>query len=134
MKDFFKKIITSKKGVAIELAIGVLLLSVAFCMLILNFTVYQNNNKKRVEKSTGESVELMQITDDFCRLIKGEVTEENFNEKFSNSYGEKYVYELDKSEEKPTLKIKSLKGEQILLIELEKSYGNGYTIIGWQQR
>ena len=40
MKDFFKKLITSKKGVAIELAIGVLLLSVAFCMLILNFTVY----------------------------------------------------------------------------------------------
>ena len=133
MKDFFKKLITSKKGVAIELAIGVLLLSVAFCMLILNFTVYQNNNKNRVEKSTSESIELMQITEDFCMLINRKVTEEEFNENFSNSYGEKYVYELDKSEEKPTLKIKSLKGEEILLVELEKLGENSYTIKGWKQ-
>ena len=60
MKDF-KSIITSKRGVAIELAIGIILVTVAFSILLLSNGLLQADKANAAKDQLEEKIAVMQI-------------------------------------------------------------------------
>ncbi len=116
------KIKNLKKGIAIELAIYVMVIVVGLSALLVSVTIINKNNSVDMAKSVNERVCLDQIGESFVLAVK---EEKNLDEWKQNVGG--YTADINGTQ----LVLKDSSGIVKLSVKLE-NYLNGYKITEWK--
>ena len=135
-----------RRGIAIELAIFVIMLCFGLSVIILTTSMIQKNNYNRVVSEYTEDIELNRIGGEFCSAIRKNEdiayfmwkleAETNYREVGVEQTGEiKYFYDIDVTSEnkKLILSKETEDGSEVLLeVELTPVAGNSYKITKWE--
>lgn len=83
---FLKKICKDRRGMAMEMAMLVMVVTFALGTLMVTVALMQNNSVSAIERDFNEKVELEQIGEDFCRQVeKGELNAEKLSSEYDVS-------------------------------------------------
>lgn len=83
---FLKKICKDRRGMAMEMAMLVMVVTFALGTLMVTVALMQNNSVSAIKKDFNEKVALEQIGEDFCRQVeKGELNAEKLSSEYDVS-------------------------------------------------
>lgn len=125
---FLKNLIKSRRGIAIELAIGVMMLMTAFSIILLTTGTLQAQQRKDDYNNLVQKIEINEIGEYVCEnvaLIEWDA--EGFKLNHFDSKYPNYSLGIDGTE----YTIYDNDGEVVLTIGIEKVDGE-YTIISWK--
>ena len=119
-----KKLLKSRRGIALEMAITLIMVTFALSTLILTVAMLQHTEQQAAERELEETILLEQMGEDFCRsVIDGTGTG------WVNAYPEEYTIEINDL----TLTVMEKEsGELLMTVELA-SASEGYTIVKWKK-
>lgn len=126
----FAKSRESRRGVAIELAIMVIVITLALSILLTSISIIQTSNKNTRKKELAFQIELDQIGDEFFAEVK------KGNTNFSNIFTES-KYDCSVSDDGLILMVKEKtgdtedQGKTLLTVELEKDENGTVTVKKW---
>ncbi|MBR6682574.1 MAG: hypothetical protein IKL40_06290 [Clostridia bacterium] len=120
----------ARKGVAIELALVLLVLIFALCSLLVSLAVIQSKTAEQNNNDLSERLILDNIAESFC----GAVASGTIQKWTADS--DDYASEVEQSGDGYTLKLYETNGEDnVLTVTLEKSEEhNGYRVTMWEYR
>lgn len=126
----FAKSRESRRGVAIELAIMVIVITLALSILLTSISIIQTSNKNTRKKELAFQIELDQIGDEFFAEVK------KGNTNFSNIFTES-KYDCSVSDDGLILTVKEKtgdtedQGKTLLTVELKKDENGTVTVKKW---
>ena len=112
---FLKKICRDRRGMAMEMAMLVMVVTFALGTLMVTVALMQNNSVSAIEKDFNEKVELEQIGEDFCKRIE-----------------KKYDYDVDADVDAFDLFVRDVNTDDILMTVGVKKVGEAYEIVKWE--
>ena len=117
-----------RRGIAMELAIFVIMLCFGLSIIILTTSMIQKNNYNRVVNEHTLKLELERIGSEFCVAVRNKELEY-----FEWKVGEEtsYTIVVENIDSKPTLTIKD-KDSSLLIVELTKNDDESYKITKWE--
>lgn len=122
MKAFFLKLKNDRKGVALEMAITLLMVTFALSTLVLTTSLLQHSKKVKAEKEMPRSVALEQIGEAFCAGTAAGIDPSQWTGKYPD-----YTITVDGLK----LTVTQSNADTVLLtVELQKE-GSRYTVIQW---
>ena len=122
MKGFIKKITSNKRGIAIELAILVMLIVVSLSALLVSVSVFNKNTTSTLSQNINEKICLDQIGQSYITAIKESADLEVWKQGIEG-------YTAQVSNE--GLSVVDSQGKVKLSIKLE-NHQNGYKITEWK--
>ena len=129
---FLKKICRDRRGMAMEMAMLVMVVTFALGTLMVTVALMQNNSVSAIERDFNEKLELEQIGENFCKRIedrnKGETP--NFEGLLSENLEKKYDYDVDVDE--LDLFVRDGETGEILMTVDVKKGEKAYEIVKWE--
>ena len=122
MKGFIKKIISNKRGIAIELAILVMLIVVSLSALLVSVSIFNKKTTNTLSKSVSEKICLDQIGQSYITAVKESLDLEVWKQGI-----EGYTAQASNV----GLNLVDSQGKVKLSIKLENHH-NGYKITEWK--
>ena len=131
---FLKKICKDRRGMAMEMAMLVMVVTFALGTLMVTVALMQNNSVSAIEKDFNEKVELEQIGEDFCKRIEAQNEGEtpNFEGLLSENLEKKYDYDVDADVDAFDLFVRDVNTDDILMTVGVKKVGEAYEIVKWE--
>ena len=132
----FKALLKSRRGVAIEFAIGVMFITVAVSTILLSTAIHEINAQKRDNDSFSEKLAVEQFAEEALnKLASGDVVFDNlgiFDDVKQDYHNSDYVCEFSLENDKVIMLIseKDKTDEVLLAITVEKQE-NTYQITSW---
>ena len=136
-KSMFKYLRSKKarrRGIAIELAIFVIMLCFGLSVVIVTTSMIQKNNFNRMVAETTEKLDLNRIGAEFCSAVKKNdlaYFEWKLEQETEYLNSEKYLFNIDVDGSVKSLRISTIKEEIVLYIEIEAK-DSTYEIIKWE--
>ena len=117
-----------RRGIAMELAIFVIMLCFGLSIIILTTSMIQKSNYNRVVNEHTLKLELERIGSEFCVAVRNKELEY-----FEWKVGEEtsYTIVVENIDSKPTLTIKD-KDSSLFIVELTKNVDESYKITKWE--
>lgn len=117
-----------RRGIAMELAIFVIMLCFGLSIIILTTSMIQKNNYNRVVNEHTLKLELERIGSEFCVAVRNKELEY-----FEWKVGEEtsYTIVVENIDSKTTLTIKD-KDSSLFIVELTKNDDESYKITKWE--
>ena len=120
---FLKKICKDRRGMAMEMAMLVMVVTFALGTLMVTVALMQNNSVSAIQKDFNEKVELEQIGENFCK----QVATVNIN-----AAGLSDIYDVSIDEEELILVAKKKdSGDIAMTIDIDVK-DNTYEIVKWE--
>ena len=131
---FLKKICRDRRGMAMEMAMLVMVVTFALGTLMVTVALMQNNSVSAIEKDFNEKVELEQIGENFCKRIEAQNEGEtpNFEGLLSENLEKKYDYDVDADVDAFDLFVRDVNTDDILMTVGVKKVGEAYEIVKWE--
>lgn len=131
---FLKKIYKDRRGMAMEMAMLVMVVTFALGTLMVTVALMQNNSVSAIKKDFNEKVALEQIGENFCKRIeaqnKGETP--NFEGLILENLEKKYDYDVDADVDAFDLFVRDVNTDDILMTVGVKKVGEAYEIVKWE--
>lgn len=126
MKAFLHKLRRDRRGVALEMAITLLMVTFALSTLVLSTSLLQHSRKVAVENETPRNVILEQIGQSFCAATAARKNVNQWSADWSAAYPD---YDIAAQGLKLTV---SLPDSDTVLLTVELKHENGkYTVTQW---
>ncbi len=123
MKGFIKKIISNKRGIAIELAIFVMLVVVSLSALLVSVSLLSKNTTNTFSQNLSARLCLDQIGQSYVSAVKDGEDLEEWSQGISG-----YTVQVSSTE----LTLVDSQGKVKLSVKLENTNPNGYRITEWK--
>ena len=122
-----------RRGAALELAIGVMVIAILACAAMVSVFIYQANRVRLSYKDTAIRAELDAVGNSFCLAASGENGVELLKD-FENGVDEKFKANTFYSETTVDLIVTDAeKGDTLLTVSLKKNDGGtSYTVTEWK--
>lgn len=121
---FLKKICRDRRGMAMEMAMLVMVVTFALGTLMVTVALMQNNSVSAIERDFNEKVELEQIGENFCNQVEtGNINAENIS-------SDKYDVSID-TEKLILVAKKKDSGDIAMTIDIDVK-NNTYEIVKWE--
>lgn len=122
-----------RRGAALELAIGVMVIAILACAAMVSVFIYQANRVRLSYKDTAIRAELDAVGNSFCLAASGENGAESLKD-FENGVDEKFKANTSYSETTVDLIVTDAeKGDILLTVSLKKNDGGtSYTVTEWK--
>lgn len=122
-----------RRGAALELAIGVMVIAILACAAMVSVFIYQANRVRLSYKDTAIRAELDAVGNSFCLAASGENGVESLKD-FENGVDEKFKANTFYSETTVDLIVTDAeKGDTLLTVSLKKNDGGtSYTVTEWK--
>ena len=122
-----------RRGAALELAIGVMVIAILACAAMVSVFIYQANRVRISYKDTAIRAELDAVGNSFCLAASGENGVELLKD-FENGVDEKFKANTSYSETTVDLIVTDAeKGDTLLTVSLKKNDGGtSYTVTEWK--
>ena len=127
MTAFLHKLKNDRRGVALEMAITLLVVTFALSTLVLTTSLLQHSKKVQADNQLPRTVALEQISEAFCvATASGDRTHD-----WAAAYPD---YLMDISDNGLTLTVSDKNsGTVLLILELEQNDGK-YTVVQWNRK
>ena len=120
---FLKKICKDRRGMAMEMAMLVMVVTFALGTLMVTVALMQNNSVSAIKKDFNEKVALEQIGEKFCRQVeKGELNAETLSSEYDVSIDAENLVLVAKEKDS---------GKIAMTIDIDVK-GNTYEIVKWE--
>ncbi|MBR2346206.1 MAG: hypothetical protein IKA68_01230 [Clostridia bacterium] len=120
---FLKKICRDRRGMAMEMAMLVMVVTFALGTLMVTVALMQNNSVSAIERDFNEKVELEQIGEDFCRQVEeGELNAEILSSEYDVSIDAENLVLVAKKKDS---------GDVAMTIDIDVK-DNTYEIVKWE--
>ena len=131
---FLKKICKDRRGMAMEMAMLVMVVTFALGTLMVTVALMQNNSVSAIKKDFNEKVALEQIGEDFCKRIEAQAKAEtpNFEGLLSENLEKKYDYDVDADVDAFVLFVRDVNTDDLLMTVGVKKVGEAYEIVKWE--
>ena len=122
MKGFIKKIIANKRGIAIELALLVMIIVVSLTALVVSISVFNRNTTDKLSQDIKDRTQLDQIGQSYVLAVKQSADLEVWKQNIQG-----YTAQVSNLQ----LALVDSQGNVKLSVKLE-NYQNGYKITEWK--
>ena len=131
---FLKKICRDRRGMAMEMAMLVMVVTFALGTLMVTVALMQNNSVSAIERDFNEKVELEQIGENFCKRIEAQTKGEtpDFEGLLLENLEKKYDYDVDADVDAFDLFVRDVNTDDILMTVGVKKVGEAYEIVKWE--
>ena len=120
---FLKKICKDRRGMAMEMAMLVMVVTFALGTLMVTVALMQNNSVSAIKKDFNEKVVLEQIGEDFCRQVeKGKLNAEKLSSEYDVSIDAENLVLVAKEKDS---------GKVAMTIDIDVK-DNTYEIVKWE--
>ena len=131
---FLKRICKDRRGMAMEMAMLVMVVTFALGTLMVTVALMQNNSVSAIERDFNEKLELEQIGENFCKRIEAQTKGEtpDFEGMLSENLEKKYDYDVDADVDAFDLFVRDVNTDDILMTVGVKKVGEAYEIVKWE--